>query len=317
MQQSTTPSPSSNTNAQPTTKIPLMKWSQTLTTLSLVVSIRDPTSASTPQVTITPTHLQFSIRVDTTSYQVDAPLFASVVPESCSWRVLGNGELMIVLKKRVEQEDLPTTEESSTPETTPPTYTYATEWDHPFLNRAYKGFVRIDWTRWTDVDATANAGASAGENEYGQSYENSVSDEDSEEDHEYPPLGPITEADTSDLPNESNPDFQEMMDNLTKLAQDSDTPLPSMDELAQSGGDIEAMKTMLASLTSQDMTGMEGVSGVDLDKVGVDEEEVVAKEEDKESVSEATEVVTAEEAECPEKCSDEPGGTVVESSGIE
>lgn len=280
-----------------------MKWSQTLTTLSLVVSIRDPASASTPQVTITPTHLQFSIRVDTTCYQVDAPLFASVVPESCSWRVLGNGELMIVLKKRVEQEDLSTTEESPTPETTPPTYTYATEWDHPFLNRAYKGFVRIDWTRWTDVDATANAGASAGENEYGQSYENSVSDEDSEEDHEYPPLGPITEADTSDLPNESNPDFQEMMDNLTKLAQDSDTPLPSMDELAQSGGDIEAMKTMLVSLTSKDMTGMEGVSGVDLDKVGVDEEEVVAKEEDSESVSEATEAteateaVTAEEAE--------------------
>lgn len=284
--------PSSNTNAQPITKIPLMKWSQTLTTLSLVVSIRDPASASTPQVTITPTHLQFSIRVDTTCYQVDAPLFASVVPESCSWRVLGNGELMIVLKKRVEQEDLPTTEESSTPETTPPTY--ATEWDHPFLNRAYKGFVRIDWTRWTDVDATVNAGADA--NEYGHAYENNVSDEDSEEDHEYPPLGPITEADTSDLPNESNPDFQEMMDNLTKLAQDSDTPLPSMDELAQSGGDIEAMKTMLASLTSKDMTGIEGVSGVDLDKVGVDEEEVVAKEEDNESVSEATEATEATEA---------------------
>ena len=267
-----------------TIKTPLMSWSQTFDNVTLLIATPAGTApdACAPDITITPTQLTVRLTLADTTYTVDAELFASVCVDKCTWRVLGNGDVLVTLCKRVpaddddtdnvseeekevsddeeekeddEEEEKQDVDNNSTSSlSSPPTYYYAATWTHPFHDRAYKAFVRIDWTRWTDECNTSDDG------------------DDSYDEEEDNPLGALSAANASDLGgddgllNENAPDFQEMMSNLSKLGLDKEKPLPMMDDV--DGMDDKQLQTLLQSMSTNEMTGMDGVTGVDLEKVG-------------------------------------------------
>ena len=266
------------------TKIPLMKWSQTRDAVHVVVEIRSPDAPYTPTVTFTPERMCVEATTATASYRVDAELYGAILPDKSGWRVAANGQLYMTLAKRfvnddeddeaegegaadttteqaAEGADNNTTEQAvegadddtaEAPSTS--TYRYCGWWDHPFHDRAYKGFVKIDWTRWTDEPDEQMEG----------------DDEDS--DDEGPDLGPLSEASPFDFgggedggfPSEGGNMFQEM---LKTMGGGKDGQMPDMEEMAK-GFDMSKMEEMMKSLGSGDMAGMEGLKDLDLGKMG-------------------------------------------------
>ena len=224
--------PTQDTTTQTTTNscTPLMSWSQTPTTATIVVALRTSNTIY-PSIAFTTDTLSLTIRVNNEprEYKVDAKWFAGVNVDKCTWKRLGNGDVLLTLHKAEEAE-----------------------WTHPFADRAYKGFVRIDWSRWVDEG-------------------------DSEEEGDgYDDLGALSQAspidfggqDESSFPSESNSEFQDLMKGLEKLGTDKDVAIPDMKTLHKM--DTDQLKDMLKS--SDD----EGCSEVDLDKV----DETVAVDED-------------------------------------
>ena len=253
------------------TKIPLMKWSQTRDNVHVVVEIRSPDAPYTPTVTFTPERVCVEATTATASYRVDAELYGAILPDKSAWRVAANGQLFVTLAKRFVDDDeaegegaadTVTTEQAEegddtdntteTPAT--PAYRYCGWWDHPFHDRAYKGFVKIDWTRWTDEPDEQMEG----------------DDEDSDE--EGPDLGPLSEASPFDFgggedggfPSEQGHMFQEM---LKTMGGGKDGQMPDMEEMAKDF-DMSKMEEMMKSLGSGDMAGMEGLKDLDLGKMG-------------------------------------------------
>lgn len=250
------------------TKIPLMKWSQTRDAVHVVVEIRSPDAPYTPTVTFAPERVCVEAATATASYRVDAELYGAILPDKSAWRVAANGQLFVTLAKRFVDDDeaegegaadTVTTEQAAegadtgdTPDA--PAYRYCGWWDHPFHDRAYKGFVKIDWTRWTDEPDEHMEG----------------DDEDS--DDEGPDLGPLSEASPFDFgggedgnfPSEQGNMFQEM---LKTMGGGKDGQMPDMEEMAK-GFDMSKMEEMMKSLGSGDMAGMEGLKDLDLGKMG-------------------------------------------------
>ena len=241
------------------TKIPLMKWSQTRDNVHVVVEIRSPDAPYTPTVTFTPERVCVEVTTATASYRVDAELYGAILPEKSTWRVAADGQLYVTLAKRFvdddeddEAEGDDTTDTAETPAI--PAYRYCGWWDHPFHDRAYKGFVKIDWTRWTDEPDEHMKG----------------DDEDS--DDEGPDLGPLSEASPFDFgggedgnfPSEQGTMFQDM---LKTMSGGKDGQMPNMEEMAKDF-DMSKMEEMMKSLGSGDMTGMEGLNDLDLGKMG-------------------------------------------------
>ncbi len=224
-----------------TYRIPLMSWSQTHTHVSVVIAVRNTTD--NPVVELTDECLTFSMETSEAKYNIQAKWFDTILSESSSWKTLHNGNLLLSLEKKEESE-----------------------WFHPFANKAYKGFVQIDWSRWTDYDL-----------EY--------SDDDEYDSSAPYDLGSLSQAsptdcggDENNFMNETNDDFQNMMSGLERLGTDKDIKLPTIDEVKEnmSKDDIEEL------LRSCDE---EGCSEVDLDKVKqnvqvMDDEEEEEEEED-------------------------------------
>ena len=252
------------------TKIPLMKWSQTRDNVHVVVEIRSPDAPYTPTVTFTPERMCVEATTATASYRVDAELYGAILPDKSAWRVAANGQLFVTLAKRFvdDDEDDEAEGEGATDTVTTeqavegadadtaatPAYRYCGWWDHPFHDRAYKGFVKIDWTRWTDEPDEQMEG----------------DDEDS--DDEGPDLGPLSEASPFDFgggedggfPSEQGNTFQEM---LKTMGGGKDGQMPDMEEMAKDF-DMSKMEEMMKSLGSGDMAGMEGLKDLDLGKMG-------------------------------------------------
>ena len=249
-----------DTSTTTPTKIPLMKWSQTRDNVHVVVEIRSPDAPYTPTVTFTPERVCVEATTATASYGVDAELYGAILPDKSAWRVEANGQLFVTLAKRFVDDDEKDDEAegegaADTTETpTTPAYRYCGWWDHPFHDRAYKGFVKIDWTRWTDEPDEHMEG----------------DDEDS--DDEGPDLGPLSEASPFDFgggedggfPSEQGNMFQEM---LKTMGGGKDGQMPDMEEMAK-GFDMSKMEEMMKSLGSGDMAGMEGLKDLDLGKMG-------------------------------------------------
>ena len=148
---------------------------------------------------------------------------------------------------------------------TVPNYRYCGWWEHPFLDRAYKGFVRIDWTRWEDEPEQYDVG---------------------DEEENYPDnLGPLNDASPMDFggsenefPTEQGNMFQDMLKNMNMgdLGENTDEPqsgampdMPGMPDLAEltKNMDMSKMEEMMKSLSSGDMTGLEGLKDMNLDKM--------------------------------------------------
>lgn len=260
------------------TKIPLMKWSQTRDAVHVVVEIRSPDTLYTPTVTFTPERLCVEATTVTANYRVDAELYGAILPDKSAWRVAANGQLFVTLAKRFidddeaegEDNDKAEGEDAGDTDTTEqavegadgntgdtvdaPAYRYCGWWDHPFHDRAYKGFVKIDWTRWTDEPDEHMEG----------------DDEDS--DDEGGDIGPLGEASPFDFgggedgnfPSEQGNTFQDM---LKTMGGGKDGQMPNMEEMAKDF-DMSKMEEMMKSLGSGDMTGMEGLNDLDLGKMG-------------------------------------------------
>ena len=302
------------------TKIPLMKWSQTRDAVHVVVEIRSPDAPYTPTVTFAPERVCVEATTATASYHVDAELYGAILPDKSAWRVAANGQLFVTLAKRFVDDDeddegegaTHTTEQAAegaeghTDDTentadapTPPAYRYCGWWDHPFHDRAYKGFVKIDWARWTDEPDEHMEG----------------DDEDS--DDEGPDLGPLSEASPFDFgggedggfPSEQGNMFQEM---LKTMGGGKDGQMPDMEEMAK-GFDMSKMEEMMKSLGSGDMAGMEGLKDLDLGKMGEMLGSLGGDEEDSEEGSSSGEEETGEgsgaacegtEGACTEACAE-------------
>lgn len=201
-------------------RTPLMSWSQTPSAVTIVVSVRTSKPLETTIAFATST-LNMHIRIDgePREYTVCATWFADVVADACQWKRQGNGDVRLTVPKA-----------------------QTIEWSHPFADRAYKGFVRIDWSRW----------------------ENEVC-VDSEEDVE--DLGALSSASPldfggsgdTDFPSESNSEFQDLMKGLEKLGNNTDVAIP----------DLEQLKSMNTDQLKDFLKGSEsdGCSEVDLDKV--------------------------------------------------
>jgi hypothetical protein len=201
-----------------------MSWSQTPSSLTIVVSLRTSNEIQS-SIEFTESTLDFRVVIndESTPYKMTAKWFADVVRDECKWKRLGNGDLLLTIAKASEKE-----------------------WTHPFADRAYKGFVHIDWSRWVDLDCSDN-------------------DEDDHFD-----LGGLSSAsagdfggeDQMDFPSESNPEFQEMMSGLEKLGRDTNIKLPDFETLK--GINSDDMKDLLKNTTN---TTDAGCSELDLDKV--------------------------------------------------
>ena len=285
------------------TKIPLMKWSQTRDNVHVVVEIRSPDAPYTPTVTFTPERVCVEATTATASYRVDAELYGAILPDKSAWRVAANGQLFVTLAKRFVDEDekddeaegegatdTDTTEQAvegaDADTAATPAYRYCGWWDHPFHDRAYKGFVKIDWTRWTDEPDEQMEG----------------DDEDS--DDEGPDLGPLSEASPFDFgggedggfPSEQGNMFQEM---LKTMGGGKDGQMPDMEEMAK-GFDMSKMEEMMKSLGSGDMAGMEGLKDLDLGKMGEMLGSLGGDEEGSEEGSSSGEEAESREAESRE-----------------
>lgn len=245
-----------------------MKWSQTRNHVNIVVEIRAPDETYTPEVHFEPHKL--TVNVDTTSahYNVDAELYGAILPERSSWRIAANGHLFVALAKRFvddDEEEEQTTEDTEDTEATNdtddlstkakgPAYRYCSWWDHPYYDRAYKGFVKIDWTRWVD-DPDEHMGED---------------DEDSDDGQE--DLGPLSEASPFDfgggedgsLPSEQGNMFQNMM---KEMGGENGLNMPNMEEMAKNF-DMNKMEEMMKSLGTDDMTGLDGLKNLDMEKMG-------------------------------------------------
>lgn len=202
---------------------PLMLWSQTPTHVSVQVAVRNTTLE--PSIQIECEKLFLEVHTQDAKYIVDAPWYDKISSENSSWKTGNNGNILISIKKASE-----------------------TEWIHPFANKVYKGFVKIDWARWTNYDS-----------------ENS----ECEDEQDLPPydFSSLQQASTTDfggdaqnLPNENNTDFQNMMTGLERLGTDKDIQLPSIDELNDNMSK-EDIQDLLRSCDE------EGCSEVNLDKV--------------------------------------------------
>lgn len=302
------------------TKIPLMKWSQTRDTVHVVVEIRSPDAPYTPIVTFTPERMCIEATTATASYRVDAELYGAILPDKSAWRVAANGQLYMTLAKRFVDDDEDDEAEGATDTTeqaaegadgdtakapATPAYRYCGWWDHPFHDRAYKGFVKIDWTRWTDEPDEHMEG----------------DDEDS--DDEGPDLGPLGEASPFDFgggedggfPSEQGNMFQEM---LKTMGGGKDGQMPDMEEMAK-GFDMSKMEEMMKSLGSGDMAGMEGLKDLDLGKMGEmlgslggDEGSSSEEGEDNDVGCEGTEGACTED--CEEACASAADGGAACSS---
>ena len=253
---------------------------------------------------------------ETANYHVDAELYGAILPDKSAWRVAANGQLFVTLAKRFVDDDeddeaegegeateqvaegAGTVDTPDAPAT--PAYRYCGWWDHPFHDRAYKGFVKIDWTRWTDEPDEHMEG----------------DDEDS--DDEGPDLGPLSEASPFDFgggedggfPSEGGNMFQEM---LKTMGGGKDGQMPDMEEMAKDF-DMSKMEEMMKSLGSGDMAGMEGLKDLDLGKMGEMLGSLGGDEEDSEEGSSSGEEeagegggvgeCAAEGAACTEACAD-------------
>lgn len=201
-------------------RTPLMSWSQTPSAVTIVVSVRTSNPLDTA-ISFTTNTLDMHIRIDgePREYKVCATWFADVVADACQWKRQGNGDVRLTVPK-----------------------TEKTEWSHPFADRAYKGFVRIDWSRW--------------ENEVELDSEEEVED-----------VGALSSAspldfggpDDTAFPSESNSEFQDLMKGLEKLGNDTDVKIPDLEQLKSMNTD--QLKDFLKSSES------DGCSEVDLDKV--------------------------------------------------
>jgi hypothetical protein len=216
----TTPHPQTASD----THTPLMSWSQTPSCITIVVSLRT-SNAIQPTITFTAEALELHVVVDGESrrYTVDARWFASVETDKCAWKRQGNGDLLLSVHKTTEEE-----------------------WPHPFADRAYKGFVRIDWSRWVDAD-DSDAGEDGGEYDFDALSSASPRD--------------FGGQDEASFPSESNTEFQNMMKGLEKLGNDKDVQIPDMEALRSMNTD--QLKEMLTATP----TGDDGCSELDLDKV--------------------------------------------------
>lgn len=222
----------------PQTLTPLMSWSQTPTTVSVVISLRTSSPIDPPSISITDTALSLHVRVSSNAreYAVEANWFGSTHADKCTWKRLGNGDMLLTIQK-----------------------TEAVDWPYPFADRAYKGFVHIDWSRWVDEE---NSDDDRGEGNVDE-------------------LGALSQAspidfgghDSSSFPSESNSEFQDLMNGLEKLGTDKEVAIPDMETLQKMSTD--RIKGMLKS--SDD----DGCSEVDLDKV----DETVAVDEDVEDAA--------------------------------
>lgn len=201
-------------------RTPLMSWSQTPSAVTIVVSVRTSKPLYTA-ISFATSTLDMHIRIEgePRAYTVCATWFADVVADTCQWIRQGNGDVRLTVPKAEKME-----------------------WSHPFADRAYKGFVRIDWSRW----------------------ENEV-ELDSEE--ETDDVGALSSASALDFggpddtvfPSETNSEFQDLMKGLEKLGNDTDVNIPNLDELKSMN--TNQLKDFLKSSES------DGCSEVDLDKV--------------------------------------------------
>ena len=239
MQQQHAQTTTTTSNLSVDSRTPLMSWSQTPSSLTIVVSLR--TSAeiqSSVAFTSSMLDLRVVVNGESTPYEMTAKWFAEVVADECQWKRQGNGDLLLTMAKATEEE-----------------------WAHPFADRAYKGFVCIDWSRWVDADCS----------------------DDDEDDHfdlgglSSASAGDFGGADETDFPSESNQEFQDMMSGLEKLGRDTDVKLPDLEALK--GMDSDQLKELLTSTNSP--TG-DGCSELDLDRVGasIDVDENVSEEDE-------------------------------------
>lgn len=242
-------------------RTPLMSWSQTANCLTIVVSLRTSCEIQS-SVAFTASALDLRVVVDgeSTPYEMKATWFANVVADECTWKRLGNGDLLLTMAKENEEE-----------------------WSHPFANRAYKGFVRIDWSRWADVDCSDDDDGDDNDDHFDLSNLSSASAGD---------FGGVGDA---GFPSESNPEFQDMMSGLEKLGRDTDVKLPDLDALKNMNSDQlrELLKNTSVG-TSVDNVG--GCSELDLNKMQacLNEEDVDDEENGKQSSDTDNDATSAE-----------------------
>lgn len=247
-------------------KIPLMKWSQTRDNVHLVVEIRSLGETYTPEVHFAPHNVTMKVNTKDTHYNVDAELYGAILPDSSSWRIAANGHLIVTLAKRFVDDDEDSNEqateaneasddtENTTTKEKSPEYRYCSWWDHPFYDRAYKGFVKIDWTRWVDDP------------------DDHMGEDDEDSDDGQKDLGPLSEASPFDfggdqdgaLPSEQGNMFQNMM---KEMGGENGLDMPNMEELAKNF-DMNKMEEMMKTLGTDDMTGLDGLKNLDMAKMG-------------------------------------------------
>ena len=172
-------------------RIPIMSWSQTPTTVTLIVAVRAPQDCE-HSIQWFAERIHFESTVHDKDYKVDAEWFSKINTEKCTWKSLGNGDVLLQVTKDTEEE-----------------------WSFPCADRAkYKGFVKIDWSRWQDV----------------------ASDDDTSDDGDVGPLSYVTPIDfggndVESFPKEDNSKFQDMLKGLERLGGESNTDLPKLDDM--------------------------------------------------------------------------------------
>lgn len=237
-------------------RTPLMSWSQTARSLTIVVSLCTSGEIQS-SVVFSASALDLRVVVgESTPYEMTAKWFAEVVADECTWKRQGNGDLLLKLTKATEEE-----------------------WTHPFADRAYKGFVRIDWSRWVDVNCS-----------------------DDDDDHfdltnlSSASAGDFGGDDKTGFPSESNPEFQDMMSGLEKLGRDTDVKLPDMDALKNM--DSDQLQELVKNTSVGNTNTTDGCSELDLDKMraclNVDVDQADDRHEHRDKNAGSTEAETAD-----------------------
>ena len=268
-------------------RVPLMHWWQTPTHVMVRATVPDVPTAAKAQVHLTDKVL----RIDTTCastghrYEVCAQWYGAVdAKASCrTKKPSGSREITVVAckSKRSNADDAGGAYGGGAVQVS---------WPHPFADRMYRSAVSVDWDHWQEEVSDA---------EYS-------TDDDGDE-----PLGALTPATLAEfcksdavpcedsdrggtsrtegvacgrLPNESDQDFQRMIASLEDIGtRPSDTASSASTDGAHSTleqiiqhpqMDKSELMSLLDSLRSKDMTGTDGVSGVELQQLQEQLEEV-------------------------------------------
>ena len=308
-------------------RVPPMCWYQTKEHVHLCITVPTKVPATnTILVDISSQRFVFSARSTEkhVHYEVNADWFQAVDAEHSSWSVSSDEDgvcekrvvLVTVCKQRMHAKDRCSSDTCETKEGTTKvtafemarhshTAVVQQNWTHPFSDKAYKPFVRVDWARWRELPSDSDT---------------DWTDDDNDDDT--PGLGPVTPSNLSEftrlssgarggdehssvehteakLPNEQDPEFKQMLASLQRLGEhsrDGNTAdhLPSVEELMRRPRmDNKALQTLLGSVpcnnTDTSAVDVEPLSGVvALDNMNLPLKELHDEPDERSSIDSST-----------------------------